>query len=150
LDRASPDFIQQLNPDIDHPDRRNHVQYASRRFLGACQHAIGSLVHGRLLDGAEQNCEVALGFMPFRVRWHLHGIACSTLHDDPQAIADRIKEKVDARLAEVTDRRRTRREEWSLNQRLHSNVMVVKFTEHEQLVQGWIPYIHWLRVLVAT
>lgn len=39
------------------------------------------------------------------------------------------------------DRRKTRREEWPLNQRLYSNVMVVKFFEHEQLVQGWIPYI---------
>jgi hypothetical protein len=123
---------------IDYPDRRNPVQYASRRFLGACQHAIASLVHGCWLDGAEQNCEVALGFMPFRVRWHVHGIACSKVHDDPQAIANRIKEEVDTRLAQLYHN--CQGEQWPLNQRLYANVMVVKFVEHQELLD-WIEYI---------
>ncbi len=140
LDRVTPDYLQ-LQPETDDPVRRLSVQYASRKFLGACQHSIGALVHGDVLDGAEQSCEVALGFMPFRMRWHVHGIGCSKLHGDPQFIANAIKEEVDERLARLTDRRKTRREEWPLNQRLYANVMVVKFVEHEQLL-AWIAYIH--------
>jgi len=141
LDRAPPQFIEQFRPDVHDNVRRLAVQYASRKFLGACQHAIGGLVKSHLLDGAEQICEVALGFMPFRFRWHVHGLACSSVTDDPQAIAGQLKQDIDARLAQVTDRRRTRREAWPVNQRLYANVKAVKFTEHQQLL-NWIKYIY--------
>lgn len=77
--------------------------------------------------------------MPFRMRWHIHGIAVSRDNDDPQSIADAIENEADTRLAEIATAAGPG--EWPLNQRLYTNVMVVKFVEHDQLI-SWIAYMH--------